>query len=433
MLSFTRKTASVPASEINTIEFLNDLDRGGFKPVIHKFKKGILDNLGLAPDPSLDKYLGSALATNLVLGEVFFPENGICCYIKISTGAPVDSSQNKSKSGKNDPFADPGKQDAEGNYHVELGELGPISSGEGTHLEKLCAATEGFIDAQFDWKDVVTEGQVIKGASIPTPSERDIELASILRDPRLFELLENLKEKDSIEVDLFLENSEQPEELEYFIDKLFEAAFLSEEIVIYDDQTSRPIIRAKDRASLKQLAMAGIKSPTGKPIEDLDAKRIAVISEDQSFKVNPSWVAKIFLTNTLFKVGLSNKDIQVLEENNDGAIIFANFDGNSVIFYLADNIPSEELTTACFEALDQLNNAHLVIFSEKDIGTDFVDELNSHISVSGVSILSNMDNMNADMAGLLEQQRVSAVKSVLEEINSVTSVDIAGLVISCFE
>lgn len=432
MLAFSRKTASVSVSEFNSVEFLDDLGRGGLEPVIHNFKKGILDKLGLAPDPSLDKFLGKPTGSNLLVGEVFFPEPGVCCYLKVTCNTQTEGLSDISEPDEDDPFADPGaiSNKLANGLTVELGEFSPMGGQEGEHLEKLCAAIEGYVDTDFDWKNVRAPGQKVRGTSIVTPSERDIELAGILRDPRLTDLLSILKQKDSIVVDEFLENSEQAEELEYFIDKLFEAEFLAEEIVVYDDDTNLPIIRAKDRASLKQLALAGIKSPTGKPIEDLNAKRIAVLNKENAYKVNPSWVAQIFLANILFKVGQTNKDIQVLESVPQGSLVFSNFDGNAVLFYVADEVPNEELTDSCFNALNQLKEAHIVVFSEAEIGQEFMDAMTDHQSVTGVSFLPSLDTMNADMAQVLEQLRNSVASKVLEEINPMTGVDIAGLVMA---
>lgn len=435
MLAFSRKRALISIKDFSPADLLDDLGNGGFEPLIYSFKKSLLDKLDLKYSPDVAKLLGGQSDSRLILGDVFFPEKGVCCYVK-ATSSVKEVEVEEEVGDEEDPFADPGDSTKKASKAIilEVGEFAPIGHGEGRVMEQLTGAVESSLGGGFMWEDVESESVAkIKGKSIDTPSERDIELAAILRDPRLAGLLDSLKEKEAIVVDELLNGGEDAEELEYFIDKLFEAEFLSEEIVIYDDESGQPIMRAKDRAALKQLAIAGIRSPSGKPIEDLVVKRMAVIAKDNGHKMSPTWAAGIFLTNNLFKVGLSNKDVQVMHEDKNEKLVYCDFDGLSILFMLSDNMPNDSLVEHGEKVIDQLGNVEVVIFSEQEIGQDFVDSVDVFKPVTGVTTITSLENMNSDLASLLGNMRTKVGKDVLTDINQLTSVDIAGLVFARLE
>jgi hypothetical protein len=432
MLAFIRKKASVSIKGFSSTEFLDQVAESGYEPVIHSFKKNLVGRLGLTPNSQIEDLLLVKSDSGLRVGEIYFPSDGTCCYIKVRrTSEFVEPASDDNKE-EEDIFADPGTSaPLENAYCFEVGELSPMGGEEGKQLDSLISVIEQNVNASMNWEEVGSKMKgKIKGAGIETPSEKDIELANILRDPRLTPLLDTLQSNEAIIIDEFLAQTAESEQIEYFLDKLFEAGFLVEEIILYDDETEQAIFRAKDRAALKQLKDAGIRSPSGKPIEDMLVKRMAALVPGQNAKLSPSWVAQIFLTNILFKIGMTNKDIKVIESSDDGALIYCAFDGVPILFFLTNSIPNERLTTAYENALDQLENVEVVAFSEMEITEDFINTLNLYTAVANVSTIKSLDNMTAELAGLLENIRRQLAQTTLKEINPLTRVDIAGLVVA---
>ena len=428
MLAFNRKKALVSLKNFVPTEFLDNLARSGYEPVIHSFKKSLLERIDLEPDSEVNHLLSENRNSGLLIGEVFFPEKGVCCYLKVTTQTVATDSTGSSE---NEIFADPGSAEPpkSDDLTFELGEFVPMGDSEGAHLEAMTVMVEKSSNCTLAWADVSQSARKkIKGKAIETPSEKDIELSSILSDARLEKLLELLNTKGSIVIEEFLVDEKEAEEMEYFIDKLFELDILAEEIVVYDDETEMPIIRAKDRAALKQLSEAGIKSPSGKPVEDLFVKRMAVLNEDNKYKMHPSWIAKLFLINTLFKIGLTNKDVLLLKTDDSGDLVFCLFDGVPTLFFLTDVIPNESLSEACEDALDQLESAEVIIFSEQEVSDDFMSSVNVYKAVENITVLSNLDSMTSELATILNGIRQQVIQKTLSDINPLTSINIAGLV-----
>lgn len=434
MLAFNRKKASVTLKDFVPSEFLDNMARSGYEPVIHTFKKGLLDRIDIAPGPEVDHLLWENLSAKMLLGEVFFPEKGVCCYLKVTRqNGESDSIKTATDPSEDEIFSDPGsgKNPQSNELIFEAGEFVPMGDGEGTHLDALTAMVERSGNCTLSWMDVAPDAmKKIKGKSIETPSEKDIELSSILCDVRLESLMGLLKTKGSIVIEEYLNGVSDAEETEYFIDKLFELDFLTEEVVVYDDETQMPIIRAKDRAALTQLSEAGIKSPSGKPIEDLVVKRMAALNADNKYKMNPSWIAGLFLINTLFKLGLSNKDIQVLKADETGDLLFCLFDGVPALFYLTDEIPNESLTVACEDALDQMDEVEVILVSEQEVPDDFIESINVYKAVQNITTISDLNSMTSELAKIFNGIRRKVVQRTLSDINPVTSVNIAGLVMA---
>lgn len=429
MLALNRKTATAKIDNFVPADFLDDLAREGLDPVIHGYKKGLADRFGVEADSAIASFLSGPETSDLLVGDLFFPSAGVCCYLKIGRPALPDQAD-ASIANDEDIFSDPGapKSLKANEVVVEVGELAPMGGTEGAHLNVLSTAVENNLSGKLLWNDkIVPQIARLKGRSIETPSEQDIELAGIVCDERLTDLLVLLKEKDSIVIDEFLSQSADQEEVEYFIDKLLDAQFLTEEIVVYDSDTGQPIIRAQDRSAIEQLAKAGIKTPSGKPISSDDVKRLALISPDNRPKMKPSWVAKIFLANSLFKIGLTNKDITVLESDEGGILLYCTYDAVPIVFYLTDAAPEEMSTHVFKDTLEDLANARVVLFSQQEVPEEFALSLSTFPAVAEVITIDSLDNINARLAELLDAIRGKAAHDALAPINRQTMVDIAGL------
>ena len=432
MLAFNTSTATVKTKSFNPSEFLTDLAREGYDPVIFNFKKDLVIKLGLTSTEKVEKMLFGGRGPGLILGEVFFPDKGTCCFIKISGEMDELLKADQSSSDEDEIFADPGSESLSGKatLHIELGEVAPLGQSDGSNLQMLQAAVINNMVGDFTWS--VAQKKIksgLNGHSVQTPSEVDIELAGIICDERLKELIDTLRNKDSLVVDEYLATVSQPEEAEYFLDKMLDLGFVTEEIVVYDSDTGMPIMRAQDRSALEYLAKAGIRTPSGKPIGEEDVKRLVAVNAKSKHKISPSWVANLFLANALFKVGLTNKDILQLESSPGEYLLFCSFDGAPILFYMTDQ-SLDSLDDKHFkEALGNLENIRVVLYSNASIPEEFELSISTYPSVAGVSTISSLEEINAAMAELLGSIRVGSVTKAMAELNAFSAVDLAGMIL----
>ena len=425
MLAFSRKRAAISSDNFDTNAVLDELAKAGFQPLIRSLKNELLSRLGLTPDKETEEMLKGVITCDLLAGDVFFPNDSSCCYLKVEGeigGEEVASNEV-------DVFSDPGMEEkCVSGMFIEVGEISPITGNEGEKLEDMIDAINAKVK-KLKWEDVESTATTkLKGRSLATPQERDIELAGILRDERLQPVLAKLKSEKSLVADEYLSSIEDAEEIEYFIDKLLELDFLNEEVVIFDADTKQPIIRAQDRAAVEQLAKAGIRSMSGKPISDADIKRLVAVNHDKAHQMTDAWAAKIFLANSLLKVGLSNQDIHELEATDNGSLVYCLFDGLPLVFMLANNFKDNGLAEALKVNIEQLKEARVVVFCENGCPKQISDYLTNSKSVKELVEVTKLDELNAQLAMVFENMRNKAVADVLQEINLIVSFDIGGLV-----
>jgi hypothetical protein len=435
MLSITRKRASFSGTDFRLATFFDKVAEAGMDPVIHAYKKTLLARLNLTPGKELESLVYPEPEGELVAADLFFPADSVCCYLRISV---VPGQITAGAKPTDDPFADPGEDDVKidrSSLSIEVGELSPAGENGDSHLASLIAAIEPSLPSPVDWEDLAgpAPAEKLKGQTIQTPSEFDFELAGLLRDERLTPLLASLKAAETVVVDEFLEDLENREEMEYFVDKLLEIDFLSEEVVVYCTKTKQPTIRARDRSALEQLSAAGVKCMCGKPFDQEDVRRLTFVADEARYKMASSWVATIFLANTLLKVGLANKDILEIEAGESAKIYFTYFDGAPVMFLLGETIEPEAAQSAASEVLGARKDVQVVVFSENELPAEFSKYLDNDEAIGEVTRISNLDQMAGELAQLIESMRGNAAAEALDGMNLFTGIDITALAMKKLE
>lgn len=432
MLAFTRKKASPVLESFDSAELLKDLSQEGFFPFLQTFKTELLDRLNLPYDPGYLKLLSNPNLSNTLLGEIFFPAEGVCCFVQITGNS--GTGKKVKKTDPDDPFQDPGDElkHTEGSeISITVGELAPLGGSEGDNLQKLIGILGSSLGVDLKWESVkIASTANLSGHMVQTPSERDIELAALLQDTRLEDLFLGFEQNDAIAVEDFLKERNDKEELEYFIDKLLETEFLSEEIVVFCTKTGAPTIRAQDRSALDQLTKAGIKCMCGKALDAENVKRSVVLSDSSREKMKPSWVGEIFLANVLLKVGLSNSDIQRIDFEGNGTLYHSNFDGFPIFFFLANESADQIFVAALEDLVKEFSGVYLVVLSKDKIPTDTAKALVKNPSIKKVISIHEVDEINAKLADLLRDLRLLVASSALAELNSITGFDIGRLAVA---
>ena len=79
--------------------------------------------------------------------------------------------------------------------------------------------------------------------------------------------------------------------------------------------------------------------------------------------------------------------------------------------------------------IDDMKNVQVVLFSEEEIPDSILESLMQKENIAEVTQISNFDEMNTELAKLLEKLRYDVATATLTAINPMTAVDIAGLTV----
>ena len=287
-------------------------------------------------------------------------------------------------------------------------------------LEVSFAATD------IKWQDPEkkkSKRPTVEGKNAVTPAESDIELAGILRDGKIEPLLAAMRQqKGQVILDEWLAERKNAEEIEYFIDKLFEADFFEEELIVCN-AAGQPVFRAKDRASLEALKKAGIRDINGEELDVSHVRRLIIMSPEKEKLLYLSWQARIFLIDLLFKVGLANKDILNLPGIDDLDLMLAYLDNEPILFVFHNDAIEADAFAKLAGLLGALDQPHVVAITK---GAVDVDGAQAAGAASCVAI-NSIDEFNTKLLDLLSAQRMKAIEAAMAEFNKMVSLNMVAM------
>lgn len=424
LLQLYVKSATLKLEQFDFEAIMEDLAKNGYQGTLADLR-GKIAELFHAP-------INEALAEKgFLFGDLFFLPDRKLIFLKCE--AIREEGENEGE----DVFDDPGKHSAITKLKVYAGLVVPIGESDGGELTAFCDSISTILEVKFDAPDIKwqddgkkkTKRPTIEAKSIKTPTESEIELAGILRDGKLEPLYTALEDNNGqLILDQWLEDREDAEEIEYFIDKLFEADLFEEEIVVYN-QDDQPVFRAKDRASLEALQSAGIRDINGNPMDTSNVRRLILFSKGNKDKLSLAWQARIFLTDLLFKTGLSNEDIMVLGVKNNLDQILIYYDDQPILFLLSDAAIEAEAFAECAALCGKLGNPHIVAITKENVDVDAAQAAGA----SGCTAIGSLDEINSKLVELFSDNRLHLIANTMADFNKMISLNVVSMTLARLE
>jgi len=431
-----RKTCMLTIPNFSWLSLLQELAAEGHVGVIYAAKNDLVERFGLDAekvDPA------SLCMSKGFYGDLFLPDSQSTLYLKI-TG---EKAQTEAPVTEESVWEDPGQTASGSEFSgtFELGEISPADMEGGEKLEGLIRAVDQYLKSHqikskdLNWADV---GQApdqkppFDSAPATAPDKHSLDLAGIFRDGKLGDFLENFdRESRSIVLETFLEKTPNREETEYYIDKLFEADFLNEEIVVFCRKTHAATIRAKDRAALDVLAEQGIRCSCGTPIQEEEIQRLLILPEKSFPFISGTWAAKTFLVNILMKMGHKATNIHLSENVGGLELAFVQSGGSSFFFALCPGLFDEKSSQALQDALgEKKENLNVVVFGSKGVDQATADSLENEFGKDNFLVLESLDEFNTKLVDALNKGRLENILSVLGKFGELMSVDLASLALA---
>ncbi|MCZ7585947.1 MAG: hypothetical protein M5R36_22945 [Deltaproteobacteria bacterium] len=431
-----RKSCSFTLPSFDWHGILQSLAGEGKTGVIFGTKTSLLERFGLTAENVGPEVL---YPNGNVFGELFFPNDQATVYVKItgrygSAGSSVTD---------DNVWEDPGKEVRSGAYSgkCEIGAIQPVGEDETGVLEDFAEAVEralaaqGAASKQQTWDEPAeaagSAASPFDGEPAAAPDARSLELASIFREGKLDAFFDALGENGhSINLDGFLEKTENRDETEYYIDKLFEADFLTDEIVVSCRKTGAPTIRARDRAGLAMLADQGITCSCGAPIQDENVQRLVILPEANRSYISKTWTAKIQLLNLLLKMGFDAAAVKMKAASDKLELAFVPVGDRGFVFGLTGGSFDQKAGGELAKAVGKGASVRVAVFGAKGVDAQAVKELEGKFGKDGFLALGGLDDFNTKLLGALNAERMAVVLSTLDEFRDLLNVDLSSLVLS---
>lgn len=433
LLNYTHKTCTVTIDSFHWPRFLEEMEKAGYRGVLAGFKSDILDRFHVRPETGGAWVYPSKRAR---FAEIFFPDPSTTLFLKVARS--FAGTEEQEHEDDDDVWSDPGAKEASKIllYQIDAAEIIPLDAPENRQLEELIAAANLALEALgVSGKSITWKAEADEGSAPPFPFEagvipdnRSMELATVFRDGRLTGLLERLAADRSFTIEDFLASVSNREETEYYIDKLFEMDFLTEEIVVYSRTTGAAVIRAKDRAALKTLSDMGVTSAEGKPLEEEDVRRLITLPPGNQPLVSGTWAARTFLLNVLSKMGYGASDIHV--SRNEGAldIVHVHCGPRGVVFALAPAEFTEKSSKELWKAIGKSPHFRLFIFGARGVEEAAYQALSTLSGPNNVFVLTGLEDFSSTVVDAINRERTANIRELLAELNSQLTVDVASLV-----
>ena len=183
------------------------------------------------------------------------------------------------------------------------------------------------------------------------------------------------------------------------------------------------MFRAKDRASLEALQAAGIRDVNGNSLDTANVRRMIMLAKEKQEQLSLVWQARIFLIDMLFKVGLANKDILVLDKQDDIEIMLAWYDNEPILFLLSNNSIEAEAFADITSLLKDLKKPAVVAVSKGSVDIDGAQAAGagSCIAINGI------DEFNTKLLDLFSSQRMNAIEAAMTDFNQMISLNVVGM------
>ena len=434
-----RKSLALTVTKFDWSALLRQISQEGQVGVIFGIKNEILERFGIKPERIHSSVLYPTKGS--FFGDIFFPDAHTTLYLKVSGHRTSEETMMTEEN----VWADPGQS---GPGHqlkliVEAGEIAPIEAGDGQALGALMQAVNKHLQAQgikeksLEWSDLgggPNATPPFHGSAAVPPDQRSLELAAIFRDGKLGSFLEHFGgDAPSFVLDEYLESVPNREETEYYIDKLFEADFITEEVAVYCRKTGAPTIRAKDRAALDALAGAGISCSCGEPLQNEKIRRLIILPEKNRPFASSTWLARTFLINMLMKLGYRSANIFVSEIEGGLDLAYVPSDGKGLLFALAPGEFSEQSAKELWATIGKkTDNLKLVIYGAKGIDALALEKLETRVGADNVMTLAGLDEFNTKLLEGLSKERLASILATFTDFQNQLNIDIAALALKRF-
>ena len=431
-----KKSCALTLVDFNWFNLAQELALEGYSGILYELKCELAEKFGA----SIDQLSASVLypETSGISGDMFFPDPDTTLYVKINELSKTE----KTASEENGVFDDPGKADGStiGDYEIEIGEISPIGAEEGEWMASLIGALDSYFmshgaeeaDIKWEFSDASAGAEApFAGESVELPGKRDNELAQIFRDGKLDNFFREFdKEKDSMVLTDFLKNTENREETEYYIDKLFEHDFIQEQVVVYCKKTDMPTIRAKDRAALDALSSAGIVCSCGAPLKSEEIKRLVIMPAESRPLISKTWAAKTFLVNLLTKMGYPEDAIAKSAIDGDVELIYLPAEGNSLLFALAPEEFNEDTALKVWDLIEEAPNPKIILYGQGGVSEDAVAALNTRAGQNAILLsLTSLEDFSNKLLEALNTERIERIRQVFNDFRNILPVDVSSLAV----
>jgi len=418
LLQLNVKTASSVIGSFNFDGLRDDLAKNGYAGTLADLRKKVAEIFRVPPE----KALASARELR---GDIFFLGDSKLLYLKCQ----VKNEENES--GADDVFADPGQTFAQTRVTLEAGLIAGMGEADLADLDAFCDSVTTILEVSFSSPEIKwlepekkkVKRPAVDGKNAATPAESEIELAGMLRDGKLDPLFAAIREKNGqLVIDEWLKDRKDAEEVEYFIDKLFEADFFEEELIVYNAD-NQPVFRAKDRASLEALKKAGIRDLTGAELDISRVRRLILMPPEKEKLLSLSWQARIFLIDLLFKVGLTNKDILNLPGVGELELMLAYLDNEPILFAFSSEAIEAEAFAKLTGLLGTLDRPHVVAVTQAAVDADGAQAAGAASCVT----IRNLNEFNTKLLDLFSARRAKAIEAAMADFNKMISLNVAAM------
>ncbi|MBZ0270502.1 hypothetical protein K8I61_00585 [bacterium] len=426
-----RRTCQLAVSKFDWTALCRGLASAGQVGVVYGAKNDLLERFGAN---------GNALAPGIlypgargVFGDLFLPNKETTLFLiarhEGSGGpdAPVT---------EDNVWEDPGRSGADSTILFEAGEVSPLTGTPGEALDRLIAAANAYLhgtlkvrERDIKWTERTAGAGDAPFAGIPAtaPDAYSMELAAIFRDGKLNPLFETLGAKGSLVLDDFLEKADNREETEYYIDKLFEADFLTEEVVVHCRKTGQYTIRAKDRAALDALAERGISCFCGESLQNERICRLILLPERSRPFIAGNWAARTFLLNMLTRMGYPADAIQVSDDGGRFDLAFVPAEDGGLVFVLDSRPFDKSGAEEILRVLGKRTNVKLFVYGAGGVSPDAAALLSEKVGDEHVTLLSNLEEFNTTLLESLGRDRVERLAGPFRDIAGMLSMDLGAL------
>ncbi|MDP8225241.1 MAG: hypothetical protein P9L99_17910 [Candidatus Lernaella stagnicola] len=418
LLQLYRRATSIVIENFEFYKITEDLAKDGFAGALAALREKAAAAFGV-PLSAVAPQKGS------LTGDLFFLDDDKLLYLKCRR----QPGQKKT----DDPFDDPGALDPEVNF--EAGMIAPVGS-DSDELERLCSSISTILEVEFNAEEVAwTEpgigaeglGEIGQPAVI---EDTHLELAAILREAKIAPFLDALKtDKGEIILDEWLADRDDADEVEYFIDKLFEADFFDEDVIVYSMLTGKPLIRAKDRAGLEALKSAGVRDVNGDELDLENVRRMLILPKEKREFIRKSWVSRVILVDLLRKMGVPRHNIIDIEGPAGTAVIAATFDGTPLVFVLADDEVKPEDFADLADDLGKLGEPTVVVVTGKKVDTDAARAAGAEECL----VLAGVDEFNTTLLEQLAASRKGAVAEIIADYDNMFAINFSEMAMRRFQ
>ncbi len=401
MLKIIKKQLPVELNEEMASNLRQSL-QARYNSLLHRVRLEYLNRLGLEPN-SCD-FMAALKDSPLMLGELYLPEAGTIFYIKAKRGEA-------------------------------LIQAGVITNDETRDVDEFFSEVRdilaGICDNLPSWQlsaDLLP--LEIEDAEVdPNPAtEEQLAAAKMLMDRESRQLLEQIKDASSI----FLNKIECPDRdlLERRIHNFKDLGLLSMDYAVLCHRTGQQILRVADKATIDESSQKAFKCfICGSPLSDEIIEEVLACTDNGVNMLRDRTWLLILVRGILSELGIPGSAMKIYRSQNLPVQIFLSINGLRYLLVLC----TEPMT------LDQayLVGAHLaaykldsaIIISTEKITTLMRSHLEQTNPQAKFEFLDRMEELSARLQRIIIDQQRDFLSQQLEDMVSLTKVDISPLVL----